>query len=110
MVRFVDKLFISNSVASKISSIKLKTVSGIGMFKVYFVTLALSSHDIFDIYSASVFKQRGMRRSDIVILGVAGSYEEALELTNEMVSECLEHINDPLKMRQYFEQYVIEHT
>lgn len=110
MVKFVDKLYATESVSSKLSSIKLKTVSGIGMINVYFITMALSEHDIFDIYSASVFKQRGLRRSDITILGVAGGYMEAVELTNQMITDCINDGVDPLELRMYFEKYVKSHT
>lgn len=109
VVRFVDKLYVSDNIAPKVSSIKLKTISGIGMVGVYFITLAQSRNDIFDIYSASVFKQRGIRKSDAVIIGIADSYSGAIELTGKMISECIEGDINPLGIRQYFEQYVSEH-
>lgn len=109
MVRFLDKLYTTKNVEPNVSKIKLKTISGIGMINVYFITLALSSRDIFDIYSSAVFKQRGMRKSDSIIIGIAESYDSALELVHTMISECVMTTGDASNIRQYFEQYVNEH-
>lgn len=109
MVKFIDKPFVSDSISPKVSKIKLKTISGIGMLNVYFITLSLSGNDIFDIYSSTVFKQRGFRKSNIIILGIADGYDAALEIVNEMISECLVNTKGDLDIRKYYENYIKEH-
>ena len=75
MIRFVDNLYVSDKVRSRISVIKWKMACGIGMTGVHFITLSDNAGDLFDIYPAAVFKQKRIRKSDRVIIGVADSYD-----------------------------------
>ena len=105
MIRFADSLYYTEDVYSKISQIKWKTVCGIGMLSVYFITLTDNKKDLFDIYSSSVFKQRQLRKSNLVIIGIAGSYNEAIELTGRMINECLASGCKATELRTRFENY-----
>lgn len=109
MVRFVDAPYVSESVRPKISSIKWKLICGIGMTNVHFITLSDNKKDLFDIYPAAVFKQRHLRRSNRVILGIADSHKAATGLIEEMVSECLQKRGDLSDIRGYYEEYVKDH-
>lgn len=109
MVRFVDRPYASEAVKSKISSIKWKTACGIGMTNVHFITLADSKSDLFDIYPAAVFKQKNIRKSDRVILGIAGDHKSAVGLIKEMICECLENNKDLSDVRGYYERYIKDH-
>lgn len=106
MVRFTDKLYFTDSVKSKIGQIKWKTVCGIGMVNVHLITLALNEHDLFDIYSAANFKQRGLRKSNLCIIGVAGGYSDACELVESMINEALLQNQDVSRIRAYFNAFV----
>ena len=109
MVRFVDKPYVTDKIKPKISSIKWKLICGIGMTGVHFITLADNRNDLFDIYPAAVFKQKIMRKSDRIILGVAHSSKSATELIEEMVGECMEKSGDLSNVRGYFENYIKDH-
>ena len=109
MVRFVDMPYASETVRSRLSSIKWKLACGIGMTRVHFITLADNKCDLFDIYPAAVFKQRSMRKSDRIILGVADSSDSATKLIESMIGECLENDGDLSDIRGYFERYIKEH-
>ena len=109
MVRFVDKPYVSDSVRSRLSAIKWKMACGIGMTRLHFITLADSRNDLFDIYPAAVFKQKSMRRSDRVIIGIAGSYKAATELIEAMILECLKSRGDLFDIRAYYEDFIKEH-
>lgn len=106
MIRFIDNLYCTKSVESKVSQIKWKTVCGIGMVSVYFITLSENGRDLFDIYSAAVFKERGFRKSNLVILGIAGSYEEATILVSDIISESIRSGTDIKNLRKEYEDYV----
>ncbi len=109
MVRFVDRPYASEAVRSKLSSIKWKMACGIGMTNVYFITLSDSKSDLFDIYPAPVFKQRKLRKSDRVILGIADDHNSAVSLIEQMIRDCLEEDNALRDVRGYFERYIKDH-
>ena len=109
VVRFVDRPYLSEAVRSKISSIKWKMACGIGMTNVHFITLADSKSDLFDIYPAAVFKQKSIRKSDRVIIGVADSGSSAQGLIEQMIKECLEKNGNLSDARGYFENYIKDH-
>ena len=109
MVRFIDKPYITKQVEPKISSIKWKLLCGMGMTKVYFITLAENGRDLFDIYPAAVFKQKRIRRSDRIIIGIADSRKGACDLIEKMIRECLSQNGNLDDVRGYFEKYIKDH-
>ncbi len=109
MVRFVKEPYLSEAVKPKISSIKWKMACGIGMTRVHFITLSDNKNDLFDIYPAATFKQKSLRRSDRVIIGVADSGDSAKELICSMIQDCLDARGALNAIRGYFEGYIKEH-
>ena len=109
MVRFVKEPYLSEAVKPKISSIKWKMACGIGMMRVHFITLSDNKNDLFDIYPAATFKQKSLRRSDRVIIGVADSGDSAKELICSMIQDCLDARGALNDIRGYFEGYIKEH-
>ena len=109
MVRFVDELYVSDTVRPKVSAIKWKMMCGIGMTYLFFITLADNSRDLFDIYPAARFKQKHMRKSDRVIIGIADSYKAAGDLISRMVTDCMERAGDLSDVRGYYESYIKDH-
>ena len=109
MVRFVDKPYVTDSARRKLSSIKWKMACGIGIAGICFITLSDNKNDLFDIYPSAVFKQKSMRRRDIVILGVAHSNDSAKELVGEMISRCMNDRGNTSDIRGYFEEYIKDH-
>ena len=109
VVRFVDEPYLSDKVKPKLSSVKWKLICGIGMTNVHFIMLADNKNDLFDIYPAYVFKQKSMRRSDRVIIGVADDRKSATALIERMIKECLENGGDLSDIRGYYERYIKDH-
>ena len=109
MVRFVDEPYVSDGVRAKLSTIKWKMACGIGMAHLNFITLSDNGKDLFDIYPAAVFKQKSMRRSDRVIIGIADGAGAASKLIEMMIKECLGNCGDLSDVRGYFEKFVKEH-
>lgn len=106
MVSFAKNVYTTDSVKGKLGQIKWKTICGIGMVNVHFITKAMSDKDLFDIYSAPNFKQRDFRKSNLVIWGVAGNYNEAYELVEIMISDALTKCDDVSAIREYFDSYL----
>ena len=109
MVRFVDRPYVTRAVKPKLSSIKWKMLCGIGMTNVRFITLADNANDLFEIYPAAVFKQKSMRKSDRVIIGVADSADSAKELVAGMIGECIGKCGDYSRIRGYYEDFIKDH-
>ncbi|MBR5357055.1 MAG: hypothetical protein IK121_09075 [Lachnospiraceae bacterium] len=109
MVRFVDEPYVTKKVRPKLSSVKWKMACGMGMTGLYFITLADSEKELFDIYPAPVFKQKRFRKSDRVIIGIAESTDSARGLIETMVNECLVSCGDPYGIRKYYENFIRDH-
>ena len=110
MVKFVNDLFLSDNVSVNVSNIKWKTICGIGMVGIFFITLSHKDGEIFDIYPAANFKQKFFRRGDYVVLGIAGNYAQATNLVGEMVSSALNATGDINKVKDFYIDYVKEHS
>ena len=106
MIRFAKTPYVSDKVTTKISSIKWKMACGIGMTGLHFITLADNPNDLFDIYPAYVFKQKRIRKSDRVIIGIADSNSSATALIERMINECLQKAGGLTDVRGYFENIV----
>ncbi len=110
MVRFVDKPYVSKNVDFRLSSIKWKMACGIGMTNLHFITLSDNKKDLFDIYPAAVFKQKNIRKSNRVIIGIATSFKEATGLVEKMINECLSERGSIFEVRSYYEDFIKDHT
>ena len=53
----------------------------------YVITLASNEANLLDIYPANAMLWPYFRKKEILIVGIAGSYEEALELACHIVAE-----------------------
>ena len=104
MVRFAKTPYVSDKVRPKLSSIKWKMACGIGMTGLHFITLSDNQNDLFDIYPAYVFKQKSIRKSDRVIIGIADSSSCATELIEQMINDCMQNAGGLNDVRGYFEQ------
>lgn len=109
MVKFIKDMYLSDNVKSRVSNIKWKTISGIGMVGVHFITLSSKEDDIFDIYPAANFKQKFFRRGEYIVLGIAGDYNSATKLIGEMVTGALKETGDIHKVKGYYRDYIKEH-
>lgn len=54
---------------------------------IYIITPASNKHNILDIYPAVALMQEYYQTSDLLILGIADGYSEALEVAGKIVDE-----------------------
>lgn len=106
MVRFIDNIFCSDSIKAKADSIKWRAVCGVGLLNVSFITLSENGTDIFDIYPGLLFKQKAIRKSDMIIIGIASGREAATELVEQMINRALADTGDISEVRKYYEKYI----
>lgn len=83
---FYKDLFVGESVRGKEKKICKKLKHGAGMLNVHVITLN-SGRDLFDIYHCAFFKQRALRRRPLCVIGLAGSYEEALQMVTDIIGD-----------------------
>ena len=105
MVRFCKNPYISDGLEGKMGRIKWKVAAGIGLTGVYFISLSSNSNDVFDIYSGVMLKLRQMRKSDMVIIGIAHNAEDANMLVAKMIEDCVSNTGSIENMRRYFASY-----
>lgn len=106
MVRIIKDVFTTDSTKSKVSIVKWKLSTGIGMTNTYLITLATNSSDVFDIYNGSVFKQKQMRKMDLSVLGIAESASAANNLVVSMLDFYDKNKNDDQSARDFFTEII----
>lgn len=55
--------------------------------EIYVITPASNGNNILDIYPSVVFQQDYYRDQDLLVLGVARGYDEALEVAGQIVND-----------------------
>ncbi|MDO4478348.1 MAG: hypothetical protein Q4B73_04805 [Lachnospiraceae bacterium] len=102
MMTWYPELYIGDSIRGRIRRARQKLEAGRPVFGLYLVTYATSPHNELDILNATFLMQKMVRDRLPEIVGVAGSYEEALALVLQITEECLmatgeAHLADYLK-------------
>lgn len=85
-MRFYKYLYVGDGVKNP-SRIKRKLQLHAGV-SVYLIAAA-SGDDQLEIYHSALLKQRYYRKHPPVIIGLAGDYEEAVQLVVRITEECL---------------------
>lgn len=104
MVNICDNPYMTDKIKPDLNRIKFKLISGIGMVGVTFITLADNGKDVFDIYPASYFKQKNLRKRNFYVIGIAENQGAAYSLTAKMVEECFLNTGSYNNLRTYFEK------
>lgn len=77
-MKFYKNLYTGESIKNP-NKVKWKLRSGAGQFHVYIIALA-EGNDQLEIYHCAFLQQKYYRKNPPYIIGIAGSYEEAVEL------------------------------
>lgn len=88
-MRFYKRLYVGSSVKKKRRRIVWKLKTGKVMPNVYCIALA-NNQDMLEIYHNAVLKQSYYRKYPPYIIGIAGSYQEAVELIQTMLMDTME--------------------
>lgn len=102
-MQWAKRLYVSERAAAKKNRIMWKANHGAGMLSVYFIALASNEQNLFDIFHAAHLKQRAFYRQNPHIVGIALSYNEALELLEQMVGDIYRETG-ALRVREYFSE------
>lgn len=87
MIRYIDRLFLTEKTEKDLPKIKRRLRLGTGMTGLYFIMLSDNGNDVFDIVAAPMFKQRRFRHKDHTIIGIAESMKKAYAMVEQIVIE-----------------------
>ena len=104
-MEWYSKLYVSDTAKKKKSKIIRKLKTNAGLLNVYVITLSANRQNLLEIIAASYIKQAVVYRNLPMIVGIACSYEEALELVSQIVEETYQqtgafNVSKYLKDRQ----------
>jgi hypothetical protein len=87
-MKFHKQLYLGASVRNP-QRIKRKLRTGIGWLASVYVVAIAPDPDQLEFYDARFLRQKALRRQNpIYIVGLATSYDEALELVEKIVKDC----------------------
>lgn len=89
-MRFYKRLYVSPTIRKKKSQIVWKLKTGKTMPCIYCITLA-QNQDMLEIYHNALLKQPYYKEQPPYIIGIAGSYQDAIELVQTMVLDAKEN-------------------
>ena len=82
-----DKLYVWESIVHKTKKIKWKIMHNAGQIGIYVITLASNRQNLLDIIPSYELMQRGYPKREMVIVGLAKGYDEAVEVAASIVDE-----------------------
>ena len=86
-MKWHEPLYLSESMQKKVKLIKWKLNHNAGAWNGYVLTFSSNPENLLDIYPMKSLKQNGFWKEQMEIVGMAGTYEEALELVQIIIEE-----------------------
>lgn len=83
-------LYLNENLAPKRKKLIRKLETNAGLPGIYVITIASNNRDLFDIFSANLLLQPVLHGHCPMIVGLAESEEEAIELVKEIVVDSFE--------------------
>lgn len=81
-----DDLFVGESIRPRRQKRIIRKVKKRSIFNAaYLLTLSANPQNLIDIIHTQVVRQRYYPKKDLVVIGLAGNYEEALQLAAEIL-------------------------
>ena len=99
-----DDLFVGESISPRRKKRIIRKVNRRSIWgKEYLLTLSSNPDNLLDIISTQVIRQRYYPRRNLVVIGLAGNYDEAIILAGEIVSGIYA-VQGNFKLREFFEK------
>ena len=91
-MKFYKELYVGESIKNP-RKIKRKLNTNAGLVGIYVITLC-SGPDQLEIYSSAVLMQPFYRHAPLYVIGIAGSYEEAVGIVTKIAEQSYEKNGD----------------
>ena len=89
-----DALYLSENIEQKADKIKWKIQHNAGMLNMYVIALAANSENLLEIISTKELMQRYYPKKQLLIVGMAKGYEEAVEIAATIVVETMNELGN----------------
>ena len=99
-MKWYADLYVSDSCRAQKESIRNDIEQGLYSHKLFLITLAVNQRDLLEIRRASSLSRESLRRDLPMIIGAAGSKEDAIQLSCRIVEECYRSRKD-VNVREY---------
>ncbi len=90
-MKWYSKLYMGESIANKSEKIKWKIRHNAGQLQIYVISLANCEGNLLDIIPSVELMQKGYPKKDLVIIGLAKGWDEAVEVAASIVLESFEN-------------------
>lgn len=100
-MRWYDDLYVGYNALKSKKEIIRKIKKGKPQMNKYVIALPFNDYDTLDIYPSYVLTQKWYRKSDMVIVGITEGMEEAMDMMQLIVMDCLRETGG-LKVKKYF--------
>lgn len=101
-VKFYCDLYVSEDFEEKKEKIIKKIRSNKAQPHVYVLTLATGKQNHLEFYSSLMLKQKSFNNQQLLIVGIANGYDDALYMTQDIVQEVYQKTKDT-NIRGYIE-------
>ncbi len=92
-MKFYKNLYVGESITNP-NKVKWKLRRNAGQFKVYIIALAQGDGQL-EIYHCAFLQQKYYRKYPPYIIGIAGGYDEAVELVIKITEAAMEKTGSP---------------
>lgn len=86
-MKWIDDLYVGEGAKKNKEKIIWKIKHNAGMINVYVIAFASNDKNLFDIINSAVLLQKGYPKKDLIIVGIAKGYDEAVEIVRIIIDE-----------------------
>ena len=87
-MRFHDKLYVGDSIKNP-RVVKWKLRVAAGQFQVYIIVISDNGDNQLECFHNSLLKQKFIHKKNMLIVGIAGNYNEAIDLITRITEDCV---------------------
>ncbi len=99
-----DDLFLGQSISPRRKKRIIRKVNRRSVFGAeYLLTLPSNPDNLLDIISVRVVRQRYYPKKEMVVIGLAGNYEEAVLLAGEIITSVYK-VSGSFRVKDYFQK------
>lgn len=99
-MRWYNDLYVGYNLLDKKRQVIRKIKNGRAQINKYVIALPFNDYDVLDIYPSYVLTQKWYKDSDMVIVGIAEGMEEAMDMVQLVIMDCLNETGE-IKVKQY---------
>ena len=98
-----DDLYLSENIEKKAYKIKWKITHNAGMLHMYVITLPQNNDNLLEIISTKELMQRYYPKKELVVVGIAKGYEEAVTIAATIIVDTMNALGST-NVKQYLKE------